>query len=75
MHELVFAASLACHFAPHHFGLNIPEDFLQVTRLVPAPDVAEPALDAHELPDLMGIAELPFAAAFTSSTSVRHGAK
>lgn len=75
MHELMPSAAFATHFAPDQFRLNIPEDFPQVTRLIPAFDVAEPALNAHKLPDLVGIAELPFAAAFTSTTSIRHAAK
>jgi hypothetical protein len=62
-------------FCPHQLSLNVPEDFLQVPRLIPAIDVAESALNSHKLPDLVGIAELPFAAALTSSTSVRHGPK
>ncbi|MER8473198.1 hypothetical protein NKH23_28075 [Mesorhizobium sp. M1328] len=71
-HAVVLAAPFAAHFATHNFSLDVPEDFLQVTRLIPALDVAEPALNAHELPYLMGIAELPFATALSSSTSVRH---
>lgn len=75
MHAIILSAAFAAHFASHQLGLNIPEDFLQVTRLIPALDVAESALNAHKLPDFVGIAELPFAAAFTSSTSIRHGPK
>ncbi|MER8833713.1 hypothetical protein [Mesorhizobium sp. M0909] len=56
MHELVLSAPFAAHFAPNQLGLNVPKDFLQVTRLIPALDVAEPALNAHKLPGLMGIA-------------------
>jgi hypothetical protein len=74
VHELVLTASLARHFAPHHFGLNIPEDFPHVTRLIPAIGVAEPTLNDHKLPNLMGIAERPCAAALSSSTSIGHHA-
>ncbi|MER9561064.1 hypothetical protein [Mesorhizobium sp. M0571] len=75
VHELVLAAPFAAHFAPHQFRLNVPEDFLQVTRLIPVLDVTESALNAHKLPCVMGIAELPFATALSSSTSVRHDPK
>lgn len=75
MHELVLSASLATHFAPHHFGFNVPEDFPKVARLVPTLDVAEPALDDHKLPNLMGIFERPCAAALSSSTSIGHDGK
>lgn len=72
MHVVVLAAPFASHFAPHQLSLNVPKDFPQVTRLIPALDVAKPALNAHELPNLMGIAERPCAAALSSSTSVGH---
>ncbi|WP_287294366.1 hypothetical protein [Mesorhizobium sp.] len=75
MHELVLPAPFANHFAPYHFGLDVTKDFPKVGWLVPALDVAEPALNDHKLPNLMGIAELPFAAAFTSSTSIGHAPK
>ncbi|MER9261460.1 hypothetical protein [Mesorhizobium sp. M0619] len=75
VHVLVLAAPFATHFDSHQIGLNVPEDFLEITGQIPALDVAEPAADQHQLPYLMGIAELPFSATLSSSTSVRHGPK
>src|SRR5438105_2847895 len=74
-HVLVLAASFATHFAPDQFSLDVPEDFLQITRQVPSLDVAQPATDEDELPNLMGIAELPFSTALSTSTCIRHNPK
>jgi hypothetical protein len=75
VHVLVLAAPFAAHSAPDQLSLKVPEDFPQVTRQVPPFDVTKATADEHELPDLMGIAELPFPAALSSSTSIRHDPK
>lgn len=75
MHVVVLAAPFASHFAPHQLGLNVTKDFPQVTRLIPALDATQPATNEHELPNLMGIAEPPCAAALSPSTSIGHGQK
>ena len=67
------AAFQAPHRTVEPVGIDIAEQPDQVGRLVPALDVTVAAADKHKLPELMGVAELPLAAALASSTGVRHG--
>ncbi|WP_210212607.1 hypothetical protein, partial [Mesorhizobium sp. M4A.F.Ca.ET.050.02.1.1] len=72
VHEFVLAAALAAHLAAHEVRFDVAENLQQIVGLIPTLDVAESAADEHELPDLVGIAEPPPAAALSSSVSIRH---
>ncbi|MFD2052958.1 hypothetical protein ACFSQT_07485 [Mesorhizobium calcicola] len=73
--ELFGAALQAKHRTVEAVGIHVAEQPDQVTRLVPPFEVAVTAADKDKLPDLVGIAELPRAAAAASSIGIRHGQK